>query len=611
MNDADDPKPPVPGEAPPASPTRIHRSQIAAILREVADLLELRGENPFRSRALRQRRARHRRAGGGPAGSLRGRHARRSARHRSGSGRRHRGDRPHRDRSRCSPSCGPSFPPECRISCASRVSDRSGCASSSQELRIDSPAALERACREGRVAALPGFGAKSQEKLLQGLGSLQRYGERHLLPVARAAAEALAQHLRAHPAVGEVEIAGSLRRCCETIGDLDLLVTVAAAEREAVVDHFLAAPSVLQPIEHGTTKAAAVVAGGLRADLRLVEADEMASALLHFTGSKEHNVELRSRAKGLGWTLNEYGLHDGESRFPARLGARHLRQARPGLDSARSARGIGRGRARGGRRRSRRRSSSRICAGPCMCTPTGATASPRSRRWPGGREAGLGVPRHRRPLARRGLRARPRRLARPPAVGGDRPLERRRPDALAVQGHGMRHPGRRRARFRRRAPARLRLRRGLGPQPVQPVARGDDRALGARRLPSVRDLSRAPHGAAAAGSRTVRRRSRRSARRRRATTAPFRSSTPIRTGSISTGASCGAWLAAGGTTSIHPDAHSPRGLSDVEYGVGIARKALAVPGQVLNCRSVGELRDHFAARRERAQRLLGRGVPGA
>ncbi len=73
---------------------------------------------------------------------------------------------------------------------------------------------------------------------------------------------------------------------------------------------------MLQPIERGGTKAAAVVAGGLRADLRLVESDEMPSALLHFTGSKEHNVELRSRAKGLGWTLNEYGLHDGEDRFP-------------------------------------------------------------------------------------------------------------------------------------------------------------------------------------------------------------------------------------------------------------------------------------------------------
>ncbi len=109
-----------------------------------------------------------------------------------------------------------------------------------------------------------------------------------------------------------MEIAGSLRRRCETIGDLDLLVSVPATQREAVVDHFLAAPSVLQPIERGATKAAAVVAGGLRADLRLVESGELASALLHFTGSKEHNVELRSRAKSRGWTLNEYGLHEGD-----------------------------------------------------------------------------------------------------------------------------------------------------------------------------------------------------------------------------------------------------------------------------------------------------------
>jgi DNA polymerase (family 10) len=68
------------------------------------------------------------------------------------------------------------------------------------------------------------------------------------------------------------------------------------------------------------------------------------------------------------------------------------------------------------------------------------------------------------------------------------------------------------------------------------------------------------------------------------------------------------WLAAGGSTSIHPDAHSPRGLTDVQFGIGIARKALALPAQVLNCRPVGELRAHFEARRERARRLLGRGA---
>ena len=613
MNDADDPKPPPSRRASArgragADPP----SQIAAILREVADLLELRGENPFRSRAFANGARAIEGLAEDPQDLLRGRHARRGARHRSGTGRRPSRRSSSPGRSRCSPSCGPSFPPECRISCASRVSGRSGCASSCKELRIDSPAALERACREGRVAALPGFGAKSQEKLLQGLGSLQRFGERHLLPVARCrgggARAAPPRPSGRRPRRDRGQPAALLRdhRRPRPPGERR------AAEREAVVDHFLAAPSVLQPIERGTTKAAAVVAGGLRADLRLVEPDEMPSALLHFTGSKEHNVALRSRAKSFGWTLNEYGLHDGENRFPldseraiyGQLGLAWIPpEAREGMgeielaelssgDPAAPAPALIELADLRGTLHVHTDWSDGIASLETMALAAGETR--------------LGVPGHRRPLARRGLCARPRRRPRPPAVGGDRPLERRGPEALALQGHRVRHPGRRRARLRRRAPARLRLRRGLGPQPFQPLARGDDRALGARRLASVRDFPRAPHGAPSSGSRTVRRRSRRrcceAARENGAI--PELNANPHRLDLD--WRQLRPWLAAGGTTSIHPDAHSPRGLTDVQYGIGIARKALALPGQVLNCRPVGELRDYFDARRERARGLLGR-----
>lgn len=184
-----------------------------------------------------------------------------------------------------------------------------------RELGIGSPGELERAAREGKVAALAGFGARSQEKILSGLEALGRYDERHLVDHARHEALRLLEHLRRHPAVRRAEIAGSLRRWCETIGDLDFVAAVSGAKRIEVAAHFAAAPGCEEVVASGETKVALRLAGGFEADLRMVEADEFATALHHFTGSKEHNIALRTRARHDGLTVNEYGLFRGEERL--------------------------------------------------------------------------------------------------------------------------------------------------------------------------------------------------------------------------------------------------------------------------------------------------------
>jgi len=183
------------------------------------------------------------------------------------------------------------------------------------DLGIGSIAELEQACRDGRVATLPGFGEKSQAGILQNLTALKKYQERHLVSEALPVAERLLEHLRGHPGVTAAEIAGSLRRRRETIGDLDLVCAVAADDREAVANHFERAPRVDRTIASGSTKVSVLLAGGFQSDLRMVEADEFATAFHHFTGSKEHNVEIRTRAKRRGLTVNEYGVFRGEDRL--------------------------------------------------------------------------------------------------------------------------------------------------------------------------------------------------------------------------------------------------------------------------------------------------------
>jgi len=174
------------------------------------------------------------------------------------------------------------------------------------KLKISSVEELEKACREGRVAGLDGFGEKTQAKILEGIAFRAQYASRHLLSAALALAEPILEALREHPAVIRCSTAGSTRRAKEVIGDVDFLAS--SKEPEAVIDYFTKLPGVLSVSAKGDTKASVILEGGVQADLRVVSDAEYPFALAYFTGSKEHNIVMRQRAIDRGLRLNEYGL---------------------------------------------------------------------------------------------------------------------------------------------------------------------------------------------------------------------------------------------------------------------------------------------------------------
>ena len=175
-----------------------------------------------------------------------------------------------------------------------------------EHLGIDSLDTLEAACRAGKVAALTGFGDKTQTKILAGIQFRRTYASRHLLSEALAIADPILDQLRAHPEVIRCSTAGSIRRFKETVGDLDFVVS--SKVPAAVIEFFVHLPGVQSVSAQGETKASVVLEGGLQADLRVVSDAEYPFALAYFTGSKEHNIVMRQRAIDRGLRLNEYGL---------------------------------------------------------------------------------------------------------------------------------------------------------------------------------------------------------------------------------------------------------------------------------------------------------------
>ncbi len=185
------------------------------------------------------------------------------------------------------------------------------------ELGVDSVDALTAACRDGRVAALDGFGEKSQQKILEAVAFRQQFASRHRLGDALAAAEPILEALRQHPAVTRCSTAGSLRRWKEVIGDIDFVVS--SRDPAAVIAFFVGWPGIRAVLAQGETKASVILASGIQADLRVVSDAEYPFALAYFTGSKEHNIVMRQRAIARGLRLNEYGLFRSqeETRDPA------------------------------------------------------------------------------------------------------------------------------------------------------------------------------------------------------------------------------------------------------------------------------------------------------
>jgi DNA polymerase (family 10) len=182
-----------------------------------------------------------------------------------------------------------------------------------EKLGIESLAALEKACRQGRLLDIPGLGAKTQENILKGIALTASHAEYRLFNEAEEIAAGIREALGATGLAARIDVAGSYRRRKEVIRDLDFLAST--SRPESLARAFLAMPEVESVIAGGATKTSARLKSGMAADLRLVTEREFPAALLYFTGSKEHNTALRGRAKKLGYKLNEYGLsREGSSR---------------------------------------------------------------------------------------------------------------------------------------------------------------------------------------------------------------------------------------------------------------------------------------------------------
>src|SRR5437773_923221 len=281
------------------------KSEIAAVLEEIGTLLELKGENPFKIRAYANA-ARSIEAWGGSFSDLQDEEALGKI-----------------------PGIGKSIADKIKELAAT------GSLKYLEELRAEFPAAilelfsipglgakkikalydklqissieeLLKACESGRVAKLPGFGETTQEKICKAIEERAKHSGYFQFGEIAQEAETLKSDLAGHPDSLQVDVAGSYRRRKEIVHDVDLVV--ATKKPEPIMKFFVAHPLVESLIAHGPTKSSVRLRSGIQCDLRVVSAAEYPFALAYFTGNKEHNIELRSRALKRGWTLNEYRL---------------------------------------------------------------------------------------------------------------------------------------------------------------------------------------------------------------------------------------------------------------------------------------------------------------
>jgi DNA polymerase (family X) len=276
---------------------------IARVLREIADLLEIKDENPFKIRAYRN------------GADIAANHPHELARLDEGGLREIPGigkDLAARIREIAETGDTPfhrelvaEFPPTILDLLHLQGVGPKTVAVLYRELSVRTLDDLEAAARDGRVRALKGMGPKKEALILKALDERKRFAGRHLLPDAHDAAASLIEYLRERAPSAAIEAVGSLRRGCDSCGDLDLLASGAPA---ALMDDLVEYRFVERILGQGETKSSVLLQGGFQADLRLVAADSRGAALQYFTGSKGHNVALRDRAMRLGYKLNEYGL---------------------------------------------------------------------------------------------------------------------------------------------------------------------------------------------------------------------------------------------------------------------------------------------------------------
>jgi len=205
--------------------------------------------------------------------------------------------------------------------------------------KAGSVADVEKLAKQGKLRDLAGFGEKSEQNILKAVEVFKKSSGRFLISRGEEAAAEIAEYIKkAGKGVESVTPAGSLRRGKETVGDLDLLVTVAQGhtkqkEVDAIAEHILKFPGIDQTLAHGENKVSFTLQDGLQVDVRLLEKENFGAALLYFTGSKEHNVALRGRANDMGWTLNEYELAtlgDEKEKVPASEGGRYKGKSKSG-----------------------------------------------------------------------------------------------------------------------------------------------------------------------------------------------------------------------------------------------------------------------------------------
>lgn len=169
---------------------------------------------------------------------------------------------------------------------------------------------LEYACKENRLLGLKGFGNKTQDNIIKGIEYIRRFKGQHYYSEAKGIADLLLQSIIDFKAIEEVSLAGSIRRCKEIVKDIDLVASTTAPDE--LTSFFAGLPQVSEVIALGETKVSVQLREGINADLRVVRPEAFPYALHHFTGSKEHNTALRHRAKSMGMKINEYGIFRGE-----------------------------------------------------------------------------------------------------------------------------------------------------------------------------------------------------------------------------------------------------------------------------------------------------------
>lgn len=182
-----------------------------------------------------------------------------------------------------------------------------------ESLEIENLGDLQRAAEAGKVAEVEGLGPKTEQMILEEIPRVRQESGRTRWDVADSMAQPLIQHLRSIDSVDMAQVAGSYRRCKETVGDLDILVI--SSQPEQAIRGFVEYDQVDQVLSQGETKATVLLNGGLQADLRVVEQKSTGAALFYFTGSKDHNIKIRQIAVDAGLKVNEYGVFLDEERI--------------------------------------------------------------------------------------------------------------------------------------------------------------------------------------------------------------------------------------------------------------------------------------------------------